>query len=306
MGYNFDPVDPATSEAVTYSKDWGFNDSIALATPLQAVDGTNGATFVENGEIEWSTDADYYSFQSPASTPLPLTVTVTPAQTYGLFTQVTVYDANGDVVPSQVFANGSDGRLVIQVANPTPSAVYYLKVESVGRNGQGLTGDYTLSADFTQPPVTLSALASNDLTADQSTAYTTLSVARTKLYHFTLDATTTDDQTDSGMRMVIYDSNLNIVATLTTDAGTTSSGDILLGAGTYYVKFTAATKSGAALTNMTFNLATMVLSDPIDPYAPADPTSPPPPPTPDIVSSVPADPFYIGLPLTDPWANPWQ
>ena len=78
-----------------------------------------------------------------------MTVTVNPATPYGLFTKVTVLTASGAVVPSEVQANGADGRVVIQVANPLPLQTYFVKVQSVGRNGQGLIGNYTVTVDYT-------------------------------------------------------------------------------------------------------------------------------------------------------------
>ncbi len=195
--------------------------------------------------------------------------------------------------------------MVVQIANPVASASYFVKVAGVGRNGLGLTGKYTLAVDFTQVAVAIITVATNTLTAARATDYTTLSVPEAKLFHFILKATTTNTSVASGVRMVVYNASYQIVATLTAEAGTTTSGAIFLNAGTYYIKYEAATKTGAALSNLTYTLHTVVLSDPIDPYAPPDPTNPPPP-APDYTVVPQPDPFYTSLPLIDPWGTPWS
>ncbi len=302
VGYNFDPGNtPASAVVVNYTSDAGTNETLASASTLSAVGGSANKMYVRAGRIESAADVDFYRFNSPSSTPVPLTITIDPAVSYSLYTKVTVYDNNGAVVPSQVLANDTDGHLVAQVMNPNPSKAYFLKVESAPRNGIGATGNYTLTVDFTQPAINLSTVAGNTLTASQTTDYTSLSVPEAKMFHFTLGATSTTATVTSGVRMVIYDANGVIVATMTAEAGTTTSGAIFLNQGTYTVKFKGATKTGVALTNLSYSLKTVVLSDPIDVY---DPTLPPPPPTsppPDFGTGT-----YTGPVLWDPWLDPWS
>jgi hypothetical protein len=304
VGYNFDPTGAVAATAATaFNADGGTNETIGTASTLPAVGGSANKRYVYNARIESASDVDFYRLNSPSSTPVPMTVIVDPAIAYGLYTKVTVYDASGAVVPAEVLANGANGRLVLQVANPLPSKAYFLKVASVGRNGSGLTGDYTLKVDFTIPAVPLSTVASDILTAAQATAYRTLTVPEAKLFHYTLKATTANPSVVSGVRLVIFDAGGLVVATMTADAGTTTSGEVFLNAGTYYLRFDAATKNGETLPNLTYTLRTLVLSDPIDPYAPPDPTAPPPPDY-----QVQQDPnlVYTSLTLIDPWTTPWQ
>lgn len=304
VGFGFNPVIPATATAATFASDGGTNESISTASALIAVSGSANTSYLELGRIESATDVDFYKLNSPAIASAPMTVIVDPARAYGLYTKVTAYDASGSVVPSEVLANGTDGRLVIQVANPIASKVYSLKVQSVGRNGMGTTGDYSLSVDFTRPAVPMTTVAATTLTASRTIDYTTFAVPEAKVFHFTLNATTTDASVASGVRMIIYNANSHIIASFSTDAGTTSTGAVMLGSGTYYMRFEGATKTGVPLANLSYSLRTVVLSDPIDPYAPPDPTNPPPLP-PDYTTNHQADPFYIALSLLNPWANPW-
>jgi hypothetical protein len=172
------------------------------------------------------------------------------------------------------------------------------------------------------------------LTNADNEDYVTFVVPQSRVFHFTLDAATSNPTVISGLGMVIFDVNGNPLGKMITPAGTTSSSVMLLSAGTYYIKFEAATLNGDPLPDMTYSLKAMVVSDPIDPYAPPDPTSPPggisppppaspppasppaspppaspppasPPATPPYVTLDQGDPFYIALGLLDLWTNPW-
>lgn len=305
VGYNAAP--PTAPAAVQPPAVTAANNSLATAAPLAAGAGSGGAWFTQRGAIAAASSANYYTLTAPATPSTALIVSVRSDAPGALFTAVTVYDASGTAVASELLADGADGRVVVQVAHPVASGTYYLKVESVSRGAAGRTGAYTLLANFTQPAVSLAGVATDTLTAARAASYTTLSVAETKLFHFVLSATSSDPATVSGMRMIIYGSDFRVVATLTADAGATSSGAVLLSAGTYYVKFEAATRTGVALPPLTYTLRTAILSDPIDPFAPADPTLPAPAPAPadPFTVSQQADPIYLALPLFDPWATPW-
>jgi hypothetical protein len=203
-----------------------------------------------------------------------------------------------------VLSNAADGGYVVQLANPAPASVYYLKVVSVGRNGTGYAGIYSLTADFTLPAMSGSSVLAGTLTEAQQPDFVTLSVPRSRVFNFTLTATSSDPSVETGLRVIIYNTGGQPVATLTVTAGQTNSGTIILAAGTYYVRFAAATRTGAPLPTVNYSLRGLLVSDPIDPYAPSDPTTPPPPP-PDFTTEDQGDPFYTGLGLTDPWADPW-
>jgi hypothetical protein len=305
VGFNFDPANENPAVAPPdYVADPGTNEAIASATPMSAVNGSANTRHVSYGSLTSTGDLDFYRLFSPTATPKPMTVVLRPAIPFGLYTKVTVYDAAGTVAPATVLASGADGRYVVQVPHPTQSSTYYLKVESVGRNGTGYTGNYELSADFRLPAIAPAEVMSGNLTDNQKTDYITMTVPKPSVFNFTLEATSADPSVESGLRLIIFATTGQPVATLTVDAGRTSSGTILLPAGTYYLQFSAATKAGCPLPNMSFRLRALLVSDPIDPYAPPDPTNPPPPP-PDFLTVDQGDPFYIALGLTDPWTNPW-
>jgi hypothetical protein len=271
---------------------------------VPAVAGSANGRYVYGGRIETAADADVYRVTAPAAANAPLTVTVDPRTTGGLYAKVTVYAATGAVVPHTVLAKGGDGRVVVQVANPAAGQTYFVKVQAVGRNGVGLTGDYTVAADFTRAAVSLGTVASGTLSAASSTAFRTFTVSEAKLMHFALDAATTSS-VGCGVRLIVYNAARQIVATLTTNAGDTSTGVVFLNTGTYYLKFEAAAVTGQVLPSLSYSLRAAVLSDPVDPYMPADPTAPPPPPPPDYEVEEEPRTRYDELP-PDPWANPWQ
>jgi hypothetical protein len=304
VGYNFDPVGTSTSAPPpVYIADSNTNDTRLTATDIFPVTGSANTLYQYNGTIHTSTDVDVYRIVTPYTANKPMTITVDPASPYGLYTNVTVYDAFGSVVQHQILANGADGRFVVQVANPQPAMMYYIQVNSVGRGGFGLTGKYTLNVDFTQAAVELSTVATGTLNQTVNTDFRTFSVPEAKLFHFTLSATTADTTIKSGVRLIVYNAEGRIVATLTADAGQTTSGAIFLNSGTYYLKFEAAAADGKQLPDLKYALNATVLSDPIDPFVPLDPLAPPPP---DYTVTTDPNPLYLALQLVDPWLTPWQ
>ena len=304
VGYNFAPTATAAADGPTFVSDGGTNDTTATATVVAAVAGSASGRYTAHGRVEAAGDADVYQVTAPATTNAPLTVTVDPRAASALYSRVTVYAANGSVVPHTVLASGADGRVVVQVSNPTAGAAYFVQVEGVGRSGTGVTGDYTVSADFTHAAVALSTVASGTLTAAASNTFRTFTVAEAKLMHFALDAATTSSVA-CGVRLIVYNAAGGIVATLTANAGSTSTGLVFLNTGTYYLKIEAAAVAGQTLPTVSYALRTAVLSDPVDPYMPLDPTEPPPPPPPDYEVKEETRPIYDNLP-PDPWANPWH
>lgn len=109
VGFNFNPIIPPGTVVVNYTTDSGTNNTRTTATALTAVTGSANKLYSANAKIDSTCDVDFYKIAAPSSTPNPMTVTVTPAQAYGLYSKVTVYNAAGNVVPSEVLANGTDG-----------------------------------------------------------------------------------------------------------------------------------------------------------------------------------------------------
>ena len=69
-------------------------------------------------------------------------------------------------------------------------------MESVGRGGFGLVGDYTLKVDFTRTEMDLATIISGTLTNAQKQDYITLFVPESKAFHFALDSFTSNPAVD--------------------------------------------------------------------------------------------------------------
>jgi hypothetical protein len=325
IGYNFTPEGYVAPTSTTTYDPSGIGSSLATAVSLQPVAGTAGAVFLAAGQIAAPTDVAWYKVTATGSSS-PMTVILRPEHAYELYARATVYDIDGTVVAANILANGEDGRYVIQVPGIVASD-YFIKVESVGRGGVGFAGNYTLKVDFSRAEVDLSGVVSGTLTESSRQSHITLKVPEAKVFHFVLDSFSSNPAVVSGLGMVIYSSNGAAVARMIVTSGTTTTAQIFLSSGTYYIKFEGATLTGEPLPDMTYALRTLIVSDPIDPFAPVDyttlpgsppapppPGSPPPPPSPPVMPSPPPPEYstvdqgaeyYISLGLIDLWVNPW-
>ena len=145
-------------------------------------------------------------------------------------------------------------------------------MESVGRGGFGLVGNYTLKVDFSQEEMNLSSVVAGTMANAKKQDYITLYVPETKAFHFALDSSSANPSVISGLGMVIYDQNGNAVGRMVATVGTTTTALMFLSSGTYYIKLEGATFNGEPLPDMAYSLRTLVVSDPIDPFAPEDGT----------------------------------
>jgi hypothetical protein len=310
VGYGFNSggfVAPATTGGTTGAP----NDTMATATAMAPVEGSQNTKFLNAEGISSATEVDWFKVTSPANSTNAMTVILRPDNLYELYAKATVYDGNGFEVAATVLANGEDGRYVIEVANPVAGAEYFVKVEAVGRNGTGLVGNYTIRVEFARPAVAMQNVWNGTLTDAARRDFVTFTIAEPKVVHFTLSATTTNPAVVSGLVMVVYNDSGTAVARLVAHAGTTTTAQFFLNAGTYHIKFEAATLNGEPLPDLIFNLRMVTVSDPIDPFAPLDPTLPPPPTptTPPMTTEYivldQGDQFYISLGLIDLLGNPW-
>jgi hypothetical protein len=305
VGFQFDPAITNTTSAITQVLgDDGFtNESFATATALTTTPGFAANTYYQAyATASGATDQDYYLVHAPAGASR-LSVIVQPTLTNHLFSQILVYDAGQNLLPANVLVNGDGGRYVVQVPNVTPGSDYYVLVQPVGRNGNYLSGDYYLTANFREPQVASEGLRQSTLTQANPAEDVTLTVQQSQLSQFILSAQTADASITSGIRMIIYDATGQVVFTVTAEAGRVGTGSVVLLAGTYTVRYEAATKNGEALPALTYSMSFVRVSDPIDPYPTESGqggTKPPP------VVTVNSNDYYASLGLTDPWLNPWQ
>lgn len=291
-----------------------------------------------------TTDVDFYKVTAPASSggaPMSLVATVWGLETGKLDPRVTVYDSRGNGLQAEVIRDG-DSAITVQVNGVAAGATYFVKVEAA-RSDSNNVGNYGLSLDFRADPLRVETFVSGTLSAAQTQDFRTLQVNESQLFLFQLSARNLETTTlETAVRMTVYDAAGQAVFTLRAAADQTVSADVLLDAGTYTVRFVAATRTGELLPLVQFDFRGLARSDSdgptlLDPTAiptgsttptstpkPSTPPATPPAPTP-TPAPTPAPPWttsyrggsfaftplpldylsFTSLTLTDPFSTPW-
>jgi hypothetical protein len=131
-----------------------------------------------------------------------------------------------------------------------------------------------------------------------------MSAAQSQLVEFCLGASVGASTAASAVRMTIYDQNNNQLFTMVAYAGQpVSTGDVLLSAGNYTVRFNAATQTGSPLPTLTWSLSAQSLSNPQDP-TPIDPTGSGTGSGPGITMGGTSGGSAGSLPIVNPYSNP--
>ncbi len=240
------------------------NATALLSPPKPAPDAR--FQYTERATLSDVWDVDYYKVLAPAATDTQkLNVIVWGTDQTPVAPRVDVFDASGNPLPAVVLAN-ANGTFSVELANTTPGAAYYLKVSALYPGGSRSVGNYFLGADFsTQPPVADSAgtYAAGSLTAAANQDVQSVTIGQNRLFEFALSAQSPAAMTE--VRMDVVDASGRVVFTLQSYAGQPrSTGTVYLQAGTYTVRFTAASWNGS-LAPTTYSLTGWLDSDPIGP-----------------------------------------
>ena len=170
--------------------------------------------------------------------------------------QVTVFDANHNVVSARVLADGT-GATVVQVDNAQPDSDYFICVQ--------INGEFNIAVDFTtkDTPFTLGSTGTNSGTVQSAT----LTVLQSQVLYFVLSAT---GDSSSSVVMTIRDLNGVALFVLSATGGTTRSSSVFLGVGSYRVEMTVVAPSDGstatdtqASTALTYSLAGCGITDPM-------------------------------------------
>jgi hypothetical protein len=217
------------------------------------------------GTLASAGDATFYTFRTPKSSAgqsTVLTATVWATGSSTLAPQITVYDAQGNVVPAQVLS-AEGGTYTVQVANASPSTKYFVEVSGANPAAAASnTGTYDLAIAFGSDVSQIETLVSNGtVDASQPQSGGSLTTNEGELFHYIVSVSGT-----AGMgQLTVYSGN-TVVQTLQVTAGSTRSATIALLPGNYTLVFTSVDG-----TPLTYTLQAIALSDPIGP-APIDTT----------------------------------
>ncbi|HEX4610528.1 MAG TPA: matrixin family metalloprotease [Urbifossiella sp.] len=281
------------------------NNTQSTAATLGMVNAAHSTTFTAVGAVLTPTDTDWYRITPNAVAGFSgtLTVGLIPLSGNGFSPIVSVYNAQGVLLPAAVVTNES-GAFTVQLGAQQTGSTFYLKVTAANPAGAQAVGLYALAANLSRAAVTtFDMVGSQTLTAAQPTAYSQVTVGDTRLTQFSLSATTPTGGPTAAVRMTIFDALGNTVYSMVSVAGKPLvTGTLWLLNGTYTFAFSAATQDGSPLPALTFNLGKREMSDPMDPIVVdpiGTPTSPPATPAlPDPPVVVILDPLPAPAPGT--------
>jgi hypothetical protein len=205
----------------------------------------------------------YYQVTAPASSTGAnvLTVMSWAVGQSQLLPQITVYDAQQNVVPSQVLVN-EDGTFTVQVAGVTPGASYYVQVSGQTQSGTGSSGNYFVGGDFSSTAAQLTTFAGGQLTPQAPSGQGTLNVHASADFHFVLSA---DLNQGTGVQLTIRNSAGQIVGQVFAAAGQTVSLTVTLIPDAYTLSVAASRPDGQPITPVNFLLQGEYLTKPQGP-----------------------------------------
>ncbi len=279
-------------------------DTAQLLTEIEMTSNSQGFTYDAAGTVALN-QGSFYRVTAPT---LPvagaemLTVTAASTDANGLRPYITVFDVTHNPLTSTVINNG-DGTYTVQLAGVAAGADYYVEVSALDGAAQNV-GSFSLAAQFNNAEATtFSHLASATLSAATFVGYKSLTVEQSQLVQFSLSADIGAPTVNSAVRMTIYDEFNNEVTTMVAYAGQPLSTDfVFLSAGTYTVRFNAATQTGELLPDLAWTLEARRINDPIGPV-PIDPTQSPTGGTGITINESTGGTATL-LPIIDPYSNP--
>ena len=261
--------------------DLGQNDTLAGAEQLPAL-GSSSERFRTDARLDRKGDVDVYAVTAPVvPSDDALLIEVRNLRGDHAVPDVRVFDAAGRPLVAQVLESTAT-KTTLQVLGVSRGAAYFLAVRSP--DGKDATGDYRLSADFTDPVARgLTQLDSGVLSSYVDQAEGTLTLDSAQLVQLSLNVSA-QSPADAAVSLQVFDDKNKLLGEWAVNPLTGQvNGSLLLDAGTYRVVVSVHGKKGQTAVPVRYWLFGGVSSDPIGPTAPSTstlPNSPPPPPPP--------------------------
>lgn len=292
------------STAIQYTNFRHTTSTISTAVSLDQVIYQINPRFdyAVNAKLNVASDVNFFSVVTPATAPQALIFTAAAGKGSLLSPELTVYDAQGNVVDAEILSNDSTGY-VVQVRNPAANARYFVAVSpNAFAASINDTGTYVLGVNYAATPIILETIVDDTLSAANTVDVFSLQSSQVQLYHLVLAVDTGGAATGVDVVMQLFDASNNLVAALDCQDGNTVSMNVQMHQGGYAVRFIGRSKSGAVIPTTAYSLLGVSLTAPLDPI-PVNPTDPtlaptltPPPPT--VVVTNPVTPPI--LPPIDP------
>jgi hypothetical protein len=259
---------------IPYTNFSGTSTSATAASMNQAAyQNIPGFTYATYGQLNQASNVEFFSLATPATAPQALIFTVTAGWGSSLAPNLTVYDANGNVVNAQILSANSSG-CVVQVLNPVANATYYVEVSpNAFAASSNDTGNYVLGVNYAATPIVLQSIVNDTLSTTNTTDVVSVQSTQAQLYHFVFSVNTGVVNSGVVVVMQLFDANANLVLQLACQDGNTVSADVLLQQGNYTVRFIGLSKTWAMIPTTAYSLLGLSLSAPMDPV-PVNPTDP--------------------------------
>jgi hypothetical protein len=254
------------------------DDTLATATILASSDDFAIASrFDVTGSISDPADVDTYVVNSPevAGAQLGvLTVTIRSLAAGRLVPKLSAFDSVGNPVQITILANGG-GELVAQITGIQPDDNYYLAVAADDPAGPFNTGNYQLTAAFSDQAANFQTFAASTLNVGTGQNVHTLYVAQPQLFHFLLQSDPVEVVGPTALVATIYNESGQVVYQLAAPIGEArSQAAVLLAPGTYTVGISVLSLGASVSVPISYALSGTVISDPFA-SDPNDPTTSP-------------------------------
>lgn len=242
------------------------DDTLTTAEILKSDDDFAIASrFDVTGSISDSTDVDTYQLSSPevAGAPLSvLTVTIKSLAAGRLVPKLSAFGSAGNSLQITILANGG-GELIAQISGIQADGNYYLAVAADDPAGPFNTGNYQLTASFSDQAANFQTFATGTLDAGTGQNVHTLYVAEPQLFHLLLQSEPAAVTGVTALVATIYNESGQVVYQLASPIGEArSQAAVLLAPGTYTVGVSALSLGGAVGVPISYTLSGTVISDP--------------------------------------------
>jgi hypothetical protein len=276
------------------------HNTMANAAAVQPV--SPGATLATTSvTINGPTDTEWLSVQAPAAATGngSLTVTLWTAALGTTLPEATLVNANGVTQPTTLVTE-PNGAVVLSLANYTPGARYYLKLQAApGSTG----GKFHVAFEFGYPPADAGTTAGGtvQLTDEENFNYFNLPTAG--VVQFSASAASMNPLV--GYEVTVLDSSGNIWYDqyVTNTSTLLLSTTLVLPEGNYEVRITAGASDGSDPGTVAYTFLLKQLNAPLGPPV-SNPDNPPPQPGSAAWLEVP--PAFLYLTNTDPYGRPFQ
>lgn len=267
-------VDALFAQVGILDREMGTNDDLASATVLGSALGyLPNSRYEVLSSISAAGDRDLWRITSPDYASPTMLVAVDTLGQNNPIVDAYVLNDRGDRMAARVTRKADGGR-TLTISNPGANRNFFVYVR-LASDSQVTSGNYFATVDFaTDPAVELENVYSASVTPVRE-HYTQLDVLKTQLMRFDLFAS--GASADSGVQLTFYNARTgDIEGTLAARTGATGWAHLWLSQGSYIIRATFRSRTGASVAPVSFRLRTDVLSDDQGPR-PADPTTLPDP-----------------------------